>query len=459
MGALSGLSGLGALSGLMPEQPPMTIHNTITIDWTGNPLPVNRNAYGINAYQALNPTVTATQAYKNAIEYLNPSIVRIHSLEMLRDSTTRPAGWVKNPTQQNYQWDAAKITSALTGLAPGRPKLLTICRFPAVLMDASGKLLAGKTQEFANFCLQLVTIATQANPEITHISLLNELDTVYSGATNMQALGVIWNACRDAIKAVYPNLAIGGHAFANVWSSTNVDAYLSVTKAKLDFFTFNAYTTGNPQNYAMQQLWNSAVNSMRDSCQQAKNRLQAAGVPNIPIWATEMGMLTLSSANPLAIGSKRMVWEALRMIRTANSAAAAALLWNEWDDWHGAFSNAGQPRPTAHVYKLFNQKMLGFLFPLAVTGETMPVPNSTPVQGVYAMATQDQGKKAIALVNRSELPRNIRIQHNGWVPNPSVILDVNLITGNGIQTAAIPYEDFASGYSMPIDSVAVVSIN
>jgi hypothetical protein len=73
-------------------------------------------------------------------------------------------------------------------------------------------------------------------------------------------------------------------------------------------------------------------------------------------------------------------------------------------------------------------------------------------------AQQPNGKKAIAIVNRSELPRVIRVQHNGWVPGNAVTLDVNLITGQGLQTTPIPYEDFAPGYLMPSDSIALISI-
>ena len=174
-------------------------------------------------------------------------------------------------------------------------------------------------------------------------------------------------------------------------------------------------------------------------------------------------MLFLSAFNPLNVGAERLVWEALCLMKTANSNASFAALWNEADDWHGAHSSPSsgyQKRPTAHLYHMWNQLISGAMLPLAITGETVPVVNSTPVMCVQAIAAQKpNGKKAIAIVNRSKLLRNVRIQHSGWMPNPGVLLDVNLITGNGIQTAAIPYEDFASGYSMPIDSVAVVSIN
>jgi hypothetical protein len=75
------------------------------------------------------------------------------------------------------------------------------------------------------------------------------------------------------------------------------------------------------------------------------------------------------------------------------------------------------------------------------------------------MAANNSGKRAIAIVNRSELPRVVRVQHNGWMPNESVILDVNLITGQGLQTTPILYDDFAPGYAMPADSIAIIAIN
>ncbi len=442
-------------------QNPLVINNVVTIDWSGAALPVNRKTYGLNLYQAFNPATANAQAYKDAIDYLNPEMVRIHSLEMMKDSTTRAQGWVQNPTLANYSWDAPKITSALGNLAPGRTKMLAICRFPQAISDAQGKLLPGKTAEFAAFCVQLLQICQQANAGITHIQLLNELDTAYSGATAMAAMGAIWNTVRDAIKSAFPTMLVGGHAFANVYSNTNVDAYLNVCKAKMDFFAYNAYSTGNPGGTTQQQIWNSANNAMRDSINYVRSKLTAQGVSPMPIYATEMGMLFLSAYNPLNVGEKRLVWEGLRLMKTANSQAAFVGAWNEADDWHGLHSSpiSGYTRrPAAHLYHLFNKNMLGLMLPVTVIGDTVPVNGSSAVLSVAAMAVNSNGKKAIAIVNRSELPRVVRVQHNGWVPNESVILEVNLITGQGLQTNQIAYEDFAPGYAMPADSIALISV-
>jgi hypothetical protein len=257
-------------------------------------------------------------------------------------------------------------------------------------------------------------------------------------------------------------MLVGGHAFANVYSGTNVDAYLNVCKSKMDFFAYNAYSTGNPTATTQQQIWNSAHNSMRDTTTHVRNKLTAQGVGPMPIYATEMGMLYLSAYNPLNVGEKRLIWEGLRLMRTANSQAAFIGAWNEADDWHGLHSSPTSgysKRPAAHLYHLFNKHMLGLLLPVAVTGDTVPVVNSSAVQGVAVMAANNSGKRAIAIVNRSELPRVVRVQHNGWMPNESVILDVNLITGQGLQTTPILYDDFAPGYAMPADSIAIIAIN
>lgn len=442
-------------------QNPLVINNVVTIDWSGAALPVNRKTYGLNLYQAFNPATANAQAYKDAIDYLNPEMVRIHSLEMMKDSTTRAQGWVINPTLASYAWDVAKITSALGNLAPGRTKMLAICRFPQAIADAQGKLLPGKTAEFAAFCVQLLQICQSANAGITHIQLLNELDTAYNGATPMATLGAIWNTVRDAIKAAFPTMLVGGHSFANVYSSTNVDAYLNVCKAKMDFFAYNIYSRGPSSTATQQQVWNSAHNAMRDTTTHARNKLTAQGVGPMPIYATEMGMMWLSAYDPLNVGEKRLIWEGLRLMKTANSQAAFVGAWNEADDWHGLHSSPTSSyvkRPAAHLYHLFNKHMLGLMLPVAVTGDTVPVNGSSAVLSVAAMAVNDGGKKAIAIVNRSELTRVVRVQHNGWVPNPSVILDVNLITGQGLQTTPIPYEDFAPGYAMPADSIALISV-
>lgn len=437
---------------------PLVINNVVTIDWAGAALPVNRKAYSVNLYQAFNPATANAQAYRDAIDYLNSKDFRIHNLDMMKGSAERAHGWVVNPTLSTYAWDVTKITAALSNLAPGRSKMLAICRFPAAISDSAGKLIPGKEAEFAAFCVQLLQIAAQCNAGITSVQLLNELDTAYNGS--MGTLGTIWNIVRDAIKTDFPTMQVGGHAFANVYGSANVDSYLSVSKSKMDFFAFNAYSTGNTATNP-QALWNSAESSMRSAINYAKSKLQSQGVGSMPIYATEMGQFYLGGYTPLNVGAQRLIWEGLRLIKTANSNAAFIAAWNESDDWHGLVSSPSsgyQKRPAAHLYHLFNQHMLGLMLPLVVTGSTVTVPPSTAVPAISAMAVNNNGQRAIAIVNRSELPRVVRVQHNGWVPDESVILDVNLITGQGLQSTPIAYEDFAPGYAMPADSIALISI-
>jgi hypothetical protein len=169
MGGLSGNGGLGAVSGLAFSAPPLIINSTVTIDWAGTSLPVNRKVYGVNLYQPFNPAVAAAQAYKDALDYLNPEMVRIHHAEQMSDSTLRSAGWVVNPTLPNYAWDTAKITSVLSVLAPGRIKMLCVPGFPAAISDTFKRLLPDKTTEYANFVVQLLTIAANCNAGITHV--------------------------------------------------------------------------------------------------------------------------------------------------------------------------------------------------------------------------------------------------------------------------------------------------
>jgi hypothetical protein len=277
----------------------------------------------------------------------------------------------------------------------------------------------------------------------------------------MCVMGAIWNEVRDAIKAAFPAMIVVGHSFANVYNGTNVNAYLNVCKAKMDVFSYNAYTTGNPGGTTQQQMWNSAANTMPSTTTTAKNYLTAHGVGSMPIYGTEQGMLILSAANPLAIGAKRMVWEALRMINTTNSNASFIGAWNDCDGWHGLLDGpaAGYAkRPAAHLYHLFNGQMIGNRFPIAVSGDTIPVVSSTPVQSVQAMAVvQPNGNRSIAIVNRSELPRVVKLVNNGWAPSGAPV-QVNLVSSAGLQTTTIAYPDFIAGYAMPADSVAVLSI-
>ncbi len=97
-------------------------HATATIHFdqaTGPVIP--QGAFGLNLFQGFDPGQSGTPgnaAYKAAMAFMNPGIVRYHSWEMLGQSTNRN-GWL---TAGN-QWDAAKIKNALDG-APAYPLVL-----------------------------------------------------------------------------------------------------------------------------------------------------------------------------------------------------------------------------------------------------------------------------------------------------------------------------------------------
>lgn len=463
MGALSGNSGNSAISGLLPTPfiaPIIVPDNTVSVDFGAAGTAVNRKIYGLNTYQALNPAVTAAAAYKSAIGYVNPAMIRVHSLEMMRDSSARALGWVKNAATAAYEWDEPKIRAALTGFFPAIPKILTICRFPQFICDSAGKLLPGKSTEFAAFCVQLVNIAVDCAVNVTHINLLNEYDVIYNG--DFAALGVVWNEARDAIKASHPTIAVGGHSFSNIWGNANVNAYLSVCKNKLDFFCFNAYSTGNPASMTQQELWNRAGSFMSSAINQARSRLSAHGVPNVPVFPTEMGMLFLSAPNPLNTGAKRMIWEALRVIETVKSQVGFIGVWTCADDWHGIISGPSsnyQARPSAHLYGAFNSRMLGTSHPVTVSGSKVAVSGGAPVWSVQAMACNNGGRKAIAIVNRSEVDKIVALKVANSTINSGTLLEVILITGAGLQSRTIPFSELDKGYLVPMDSVLVISEN
>lgn len=449
----------------MPLSP---INNTVTVDWGGTPAPLQPRAASVNLYQAYNPTVAQNPTYQAAIDYLNPEAVRIHNSEMMLESTgpnARAHGWVINPDVATYAWDVPKVTAALAAMAPGRLKMLTICKFPRALTDTSGRLLAGKATEFGNFCVQLIDIAVQHG--VTHIGLLNELDGLYTGATNMGALGAIWNAVRDIIKAAHPTIQIGGMAFANVYNNTNLNTYLAVCGAKMDFCCFNAYSRQIGAVKTQQELWDSAINNAKAAIDHVKNRLTANGFPSVPVWMTESGQMLLNGFDPNNVNSKEMIWSALRLANTATSIAQFMARWNDADDWFGAYSSplsGYTKRPSAEVFHWWNALFkTGNAYPHTKAGDRVPVDVNDSAKGtvfgVQAIAiTRPNNKRAMMLINRSELTRNVSIVNTGWSLPAQTKLDLKLITETGVtQIADIVYGQLEAGYVMPVDTILIVS--
>jgi|GEM_PF-2861153 len=101
---------------------------------------IHKGAFGLNLFQGFHPAQVGNPgntAYKDAMAFMKPGIVRYHSWEMMGLSTNRN-GWL---TSANT-WDAAKINNALTGAnAYGPTLLMNIPGWPSAWVDAGGKLL------------------------------------------------------------------------------------------------------------------------------------------------------------------------------------------------------------------------------------------------------------------------------------------------------------------------------
>jgi Glycosyl hydrolases family 39 len=459
MGSLSGLSGNSAISGLLPmalSPAALTITNTITVNWDGAAAPIQPYAYGVNAYQAFDPAVAQNPGYRASMNYLNPALVRYHNRESLKDSITNRLGWVRNPGASTYSWDRTKISQAVTGTFPNREKMITIYNWPAALADELGRLKASKIQEYADFCRELIQILNAENGAgFTHLTLLNELEGLYP--SDMSAVGQIYNACHDLIKQDFPDLKIGGPGITNIYNTARVDAFLAATHSKLDYFTFHAYTTGHPTNSTRQGLWHSGANSMRTAVNAARSALQRHTTRSIPLYFNEFG-LSYAGPFPQLTNEIRAIWEALALISLSTSAAKFTGAWNECDDWFGLCDRAYNLRSGAHIYHLFNSHFKGDSYPTTATGSTVMVPTNPPssVQSVAAFATRNQTKRSIALVNRSELSRGVRVQMNGWVPGQTLAMDAFFVSAQGITAHSITAETFSNGLQIPANMIVLI---
>jgi hypothetical protein len=416
MGALSGLSGLSSMSGMLPSGIVPTTpewDNTITINWSAPGVAVNRKNYAINAYRALDPVVTADPDYQNLLNEIDPQFIRIHSLDMMKDSTQFDLGWVVNPDSEDYSWDTAKIQAALTPLV-GEISL-TICRFPSAICDSAGKLLVQHELDFANFCVDLIAIVQQTGVNLVSVGLLNELDAIYGDDNSWHSA---WTIARNDLKASYPNLAIGGATFANPWAQARLDAYMQSCGQLMDYFAVNSYATGSVAGSNPQVLWHHAADGVKGLLMFLRWRLDEAQLWSKPIQLSEAGLsYSLDIENSTAI---RGIWEGLRLIHTATEPGEGILAWNEADDFHGLNSSPSSGfmrRMASHVYESFNEWMDGQSFPVSITGKTVTIPNTaqTVVPSISALAVVngDTGH-AVAIVNRSEESRMVRVIHSGW---------------------------------------------
>ena len=425
-------------------------HATATIHFDQPTGPViGQGAFGLNLFQGFDPGQSGTPgnaAYKAAMAFMNPGIVRYHSWEMLGPSTNRN-GWL---TADN-RWDAAKIKNALDG-APAYPQvLMNIPGWPAAWQDAENRLLPSRYAEYADWCADLLRIINvDQGRGIKYWEITNERDDVYK--ENSDELGRIFTQVAAAMKAVDPTIKTGGAAFARPDLFAQVNAFFSTAAPALDFVSYHSYANGTP-NAPTQQVYDRAVAGGLISADMRREFAKHSG-REVEFFHNEFN-ISWNPPDPHQSTYVSMLFDAILTLTAVKSGATGTMAWNECDGWYGKMDNSYNKRPAAYLYHNFNAHLPGGT-----------VCNATVSNGaaLVVLATQQGSLRKLVVVNRSDADQRYAFTFTGLpgtVDNSTLFAVSQNLPQGGIATKDLSYGQLtaAGGALFGKNTVTILSID
>lgn len=402
--------------------------------------------YALNIYKGHENSYATNQSYKDSVTYMKAGILRIHRAQMMQDSSSNNAGWVKNPTNSNYAWDTAKIDTVLNNIVPlAGTIMLNIVNWPAYMDDGTGKLKTDMYDEYAEFCASLLNYVKSKSyfSKIKYWEITNEKDSKYDG--NCGELAKVYNAVATRLRQIDSTIKIGGPAFTWYHKTVNNDAFIGAAYQQLDFVSYHTYPSGSTSD-SNAKVWDSAQN-MGSATNAMRTSINKFTTKSIELFHDEYN-ISWNPPDSKMTSSVGMVFDALSMIAIANAGATGSMAWNECDGWYGKVNSDTNftKRPAAHLYKVYNDDMKGNIVSSSTSDKTQ----------LDIMAVKSGTWKKFTLINRSGADKTVQLSFSGWTNIPSSFT-VKKMTGSGLAYSTADYAALTGtgGYTVPANSVIV----
>lgn len=429
-----------------------------TIDWSNH---MGRTAtrlnYGLNAYQYTDPNTSGNPGnsnYKASVSFMKAGILRLHNDEQMNDSSSSRLGWVISPGTASYKWDVTKITKAFKDAYNNNSvKMLNIANWPSYMDDGTGKLKPSMYDAYASFCAELVRIINvQLRQKIAYWEVTNEKDNAYR--EDMNCLAQIFNKVNDAMKAVDSSIKVGGPAFANAYNYSGIEAFIEVTKDRVDFISYHTYSSSNDTT-TKAGLWNSAAGiGYPDSfVSDAIKRIVPARASVISSFHDEFNIERTTRTQQWLTDTTSLIYDALAIRSMINAGSTGAMAWNEGDNWWGKLDNDSNwsKRPASYLYKMLNGHVLGSVVSSSSS-------NNSLVE-IFATKSKESPQRAFVLINRSQSKQTVQMSFSNWETQPlnNTRISMYQVGPDGYTTGSVAHCELISsqGYSLPADTVTV----
>ncbi|BDP43939.1 hypothetical protein DAETH_39080 (plasmid) [Deinococcus aetherius] len=450
------------------DPPPVNV----SVNWDQTLFRTSPLGYGLNGFKAFDPQNAASAKYNENLRYMNPGILRYHSMEMMGDSGTTPNGWIDTA---NRRWDAEKINTALKNLGADPVRLINIPTWPSWMdTDKDDLLDPGMEDAFANFCADLVRIVNvQGRNRVMYWEPTNERDDVYfvrptnaGQPDRLNDLIDIYNRAARAMKAVDPHIQVGGPAFARadlypqvrrfIAGTLNVDRERGRPVSTLDFLSIHGYASGDPTESdaaIYNRIYNptdSTVNSLSKHVADIRAMLDEANGRRIPLWMDEYNISwAWWTGEERMHNNKGAVFDALAMVYLTGAGADSTMAWNEKDGAYGKTDENDALRPSAHLFHLMNRYMLG---------RRVAAQSADESAVAVAAVRGERGERAYLLINRSGARQGVVTTFQGWRPDGRrSTLDRYEISADGFTKGTMAWSDVAAGnLRLPPNSVTLI---
>jgi hypothetical protein len=386
----------------------------ISIDWTNQIATSTPFTFGSNDYEILSPERAADRTFQNHIQDLGIRLIRIHHAELCDR-------WTDSATKT---WNIPKIQAGYDVSYPHKPTIIqNLPGWPKWMAQSKdGFLDKSEYERYAALCAQLVEILNhRLQKKVIYWEPLNEKEVPYDKAWKLDELWIIYNKVAQAMKAVDPQIKVGGPALT--WdNSRRLEAFLKACKPNVDFISWHRYGSNDAK-----QPTDGIMSYTPNYARQVKDFRAIARkyIPErpVPLLLGEYNINYLwTSGETRQHNHIGAVWFASVIKHLADAGIDMATSWHLKDGVYGMIDPKNKLRPPATVFSWANKYLVG---------SVMQTTSDHPF--VEALAVKQQnGKHSVLLINKLSHTINLSLQSRQLLSSKT--LQILSLNSNGIQT-------------------------
>lgn len=389
----------------------------ITIDWTRSQAQTTSFTFGSNDYEITIPDRAADKIYQKRLAGLGVGLIRVHHAGLCERWTN----------SQKKTWDEAKIKAGYNVSYPQRPIIIqNIPGWPVWMKNQNGILDSSEYDNYATFCAELVKIITRrlGLRQVTYWEPFNEKDMLYQKAGKLDELWQIYNKVAKAMKAVNPQIKVGGPAL-NWGDTSKLAPFLQACRANVDFISWHSYASGDAQEPTQKLMSRTS-----DYAHQVKEfrKLARQYIPHrkVPLLLGEYNInYSWDSGENRQNTHIGAVWFASVLKHLADAGIDMATNWHLKDGIYGMIDPQNHLRQVAIVFS-WGIKYL--------TGRVMYASSTHPLIEAMAVSQKD-GMRSLLLINKSSDRIQVRLEAKNLTTNSNV--SVFYLDGNGTRTSKL----------------------